>query len=41
MPNTGFEPQNGVALATALVVLLVAGFFLYPYVRYAFTAVLR
>ena len=41
MPNTGFEPQNGAALAFAGVVLMALGLFLYPYVRKVFTIVLR
>ena len=41
MPNTGFEPQNGAALAFAGVVLMALGLFLYPYVRKVFTVVLR
>ncbi len=41
LPNTGFEPQNGAALAVALVLLLATGFFLYPHVRKAFTVILR
>ncbi|OGC80741.1 hypothetical protein A2943_02540 [Candidatus Adlerbacteria bacterium RIFCSPLOWO2_01_FULL_51_16] len=39
-PNTGFEPVNQGALALAVVMLLAAGYFLYPHVRKAFIAVL-
>lgn len=41
LPNTGFEPVSGAAVAFALVVLAVAGFFLYPYVARALAVVLR
>lgn len=41
LPNTGFEPKTAASLAFALLVLLSVGFVLYPYVRKAFTVVLR
>lgn len=33
LPNTGFEPISGGALAFAIVLLTAAGIFLFPYVR--------
>ncbi|HVY72730.1 MAG TPA: hypothetical protein VG984_01605 [Candidatus Paceibacterota bacterium] len=41
LPNTGFEPQNGAALALALVFLIGASIFAAPYVRQAFAVALR
>jgi hypothetical protein len=40
LPNTGFGPQNGAALAIAFTLLLSAGIFFYPYVRKALTVVI-
>jgi hypothetical protein len=40
LPNTGFEPQNGAAAATAAVLLIAAALFALPYVRKAFAIVL-
>lgn len=41
LPNTGFEPQNGAALAFALVFLIGASIFAAPYVRQAFAVAVR
>ncbi|MBC7836777.1 hypothetical protein H7X87_03305 [Acetobacteraceae bacterium] len=41
LPNTGFEPQSFASIAFALIVLLGIGYGVSPYVRKAFTAVLR
>ncbi len=41
LPNTGFEPKSVAALTFALIVLLGIGWVLSPYVRKAFTVVLR
>ena len=35
LPNTGFEPLSSAALAFAVVLLLGAGIFVYPYVKKA------
>lgn len=40
LPNTGFEPQNGAALAFALVLIIGASIFAAPYVRQAFAVAL-
>lgn len=41
LPSTGFPPLSPFSLSLATAMLLVAGFFLYPYGRKAFTAILR
>lgn len=41
LPSTGFPPVSAAALAFAVVLLLGAGVFLYPYARYSITAFLR
>lgn len=41
LPNTGFAPMDGAALATVLAVLFAAGLAAYPYARKAFAIVLR
>jgi len=41
LPNTGFEPQNGAALAFAAVALIAAAFLALPYVRKALAIISR
>ena len=40
MPNTGFEPQTGAAIAFAAVALIAMAFLFFPYVRKALAVVL-
>lgn len=40
LPNTGFEPQDGAAVAFAAVTLIAMAFLSLPYVRKAITAIL-
>ncbi|MDE2213249.1 MAG: hypothetical protein KGJ34_01825 [Patescibacteria group bacterium] len=40
LPNTGYAPQSGAGIAFALIAILAASIFAYPYVRKAFAFVL-